>query len=279
MTANQQRCELDRSARLQRGLMTTVEADTVLLQSVVRVEPRAAPDPHASGMSIVLIDRRPWTRQCLSRWFQQGSCNLRVVSAGSAAELIDMSEAVENLHLIVFSIGSASAREPEVLGQVTRLRQHMPQVPLVLLADRDDVDDIAEAMAHGVRGFITTSMELLGTAAGIPCVAGGGAFVPANSLVRYAYSQRNGSRGGLGDAQKGAFESLTPRESAVLARLREGKSNKVIAHELDIREGTVKELVRRLLGKLHASNPTELALLARAQSAGASRPPGPSGSP
>jgi DNA-binding NarL/FixJ family response regulator len=202
MTANQQRCELVRSARLQRGLMTIVEADTVLLQSSRAGRGRAAPDPHASGMTIVLIDRRPWPRQCLSRWFQQGSCNLRVVSAGSAAELIDMSEAVENLHLIVFSIGSASAREPEVLGQVTRLRQHMPQVPLVLLADRYDVDDIVEAMAHGVRGFIMTSMKLLETAVGIQCVAGGGAFVPANSLVRYAYSQRNGSRGGLGDAPR-----------------------------------------------------------------------------
>jgi DNA-binding NarL/FixJ family response regulator len=200
MTANQQRCELVRSARSLRGLMTTVEADTVLLQSSRAGRGRAAPDPHASGMTIVLIDRRPWPRQCLSRWFQQGSCSLRVVSAGSAAELIDMSEAVENLHLIVFSIGSASARGPEVLGQVTRLRQHMPQVPLVLFADRDDVDDIAEAMAHGVRGFITTSMKLLETAAGIR--RGRRRLVPANSLVRYAYSQRNGSRGGLGDAPR-----------------------------------------------------------------------------
>jgi hypothetical protein len=45
--------------------------------------------------------------------------------------------------------------------------------------------------------------------------------------------------------------------------LREGKPNKVVARALGIREGTVKVFVRRILGKLHASNRTELALLAR----------------
>jgi hypothetical protein len=49
---------------------------------------------------------------------------------------------------------------PEVLGQITWLRQRMPHVPLVLLMEHDDLDEIVEAMAQGVRGFITTSMEL-----------------------------------------------------------------------------------------------------------------------
>ena len=43
----------------------------------------------------------------------------------------------------------------------------------------------------------------------------------------------------------------------------EGKPNKVIARELDIKESTVKVFVRRILGKLNVSNRTELALLVR----------------
>jgi DNA-binding NarL/FixJ family response regulator len=112
-------------------------------------------------MSIALIDRRSATRRCLSRWFQQGSPNLRVVSATSAADLINLSESVEDLHLIVFSVGGSSLREPATFGQIVWLRQHMPCVPLVLLMDRNDMDGIVEAMAQGVRGFITTSMALL----------------------------------------------------------------------------------------------------------------------
>jgi DNA-binding NarL/FixJ family response regulator len=196
---------------------------------------------------------------------------------GDPADLLDASRSLRDLQLMVFNIGGASVRDAEVLGQIAWLRQHMPRVPLALLADRDDVEDIVEAMGHGVRGFITTSMELLETAAVIRCVAAGGTFVPASILIRFAQDRQNGSKCGLGEDQKGAFESLTPRESEVLARLSEGKSNKAIAHELNIRESTVKVFVRRILSKLHASNRTELALLARAWSAGASRPPAPSG--
>ena len=44
-----------------------------------------------TGVSIVLIDRRPLTRQCISRWLQEGSPDLRVVSVGSPADLLDAS--------------------------------------------------------------------------------------------------------------------------------------------------------------------------------------------
>ncbi len=54
-------------------------------------------------------------------------------------------------------------------------------------------------------------------------------------------------------------EGLTPREMEVAARLRQGKPNKVIAHELEISESTVKAFVRRILIKLHALNRTEVA--------------------
>jgi DNA-binding NarL/FixJ family response regulator len=45
--------------------------------------------------------------------------------------------------------------------------------------------------------------------------------------------------------------------------LRQGKPNKIIAHDLGITESTVKVFVRRILIKLHASNRTEVASLVR----------------
>jgi DNA-binding NarL/FixJ family response regulator len=249
--------------------MTTVGAHTVSPPFMAQVERRTASDHHAKSMSIVLIDRRPLMRQCLSLTLKQSLPNLRMVSAGSTAELVDLAGSLEGLHLIVFNIGDAPVRNSDVLGQITWLRQHLPHVPLVLLIDRDDINDIIEAMAHGVRGFITTSMELLETAAVIQCVAAGGTFVPASALVKFALKQPNGARGTAGEGNVVPFESLTPRESEVLAHLGQGKPNQVIAQELEIRESTVKVFVRRILSKLLASNRTELALLARGWSAGA----------
>ena len=60
-----------------------------------------------------------------------------------------------------------------------------------------------------------------------------------------------------------ALRRLTPRESEVLARLRQGKPNKIIAHELQITENTVKVFVRQILMKLNASNRTDAACLMR----------------
>jgi len=57
--------------------------------------------------------------------------------------------------------------------------------------------------------------------------------------------------------------TLTGREVAVLDALFKGKANKVIAHELNVRESTVKVHVRNLIKKFKAKNRTEVAYLAQ----------------
>lgn len=58
-------------------------------------------------------------------------------------------------------------------------------------------------------------------------------------------------------------EALSEREVEVLRLLAQGKSNREIATTLVITEGTVKNHVSNILGKLHAGNRTEAANLAR----------------
>jgi DNA-binding NarL/FixJ family response regulator len=52
----------------------------------------------------------------------------------------------------------------------------------------------------------------------------------------------------------------TFREQQIIARIQEAKSNKQIAYELYLSEGTVKEYLYRIFRKLHVSNRTELAI-------------------
>ena len=63
-------------------------------------------------------------------------------------------------------------------------------------------------------------------------------------------------------AGDGAKLALTERQRAVLRCLHAGKSNKMIARELDMRESTVKVHVRSILRKLGAINRTQAALAA-----------------
>lgn len=59
-----------------------------------------------------------------------------------------------------------------------------------------------------------------------------------------------------------ADNPLTPKEEQVLNLLAEGKTNKQIAAEIHLAEGTVKNYVSRIMEKLHAQSRTELAVRA-----------------
>jgi DNA-binding NarL/FixJ family response regulator len=56
---------------------------------------------------------------------------------------------------------------------------------------------------------------------------------------------------------------LTSRQINVLARLRQGKANKIIAHELQMSESTVKVHVRNIMRKMGATNRTQAVYNAR----------------
>jgi DNA-binding NarL/FixJ family response regulator len=239
--------------------MATADSD-IAAHSALGLERELAPSrPAGKGVSIVLIERRSLTRQCLSRWLQDGSRDLCVFSVGSPADLLDASRSLSDLHMIIFSIGAASVKDPDVLGRMTLLRRHMSRIPLVLLSDRDEVDEVVEAIEQGVRGYIPTSLEPSEAAAALQCVAAGGTFVPVSAVIKVAQDRQHSPQEAVSGLDRGSFASLTPRECEVLARLRQGKPNKIIAHELEITENTVKVFVRRILMKLHASNRTEVA--------------------
>ncbi|MGO9256246.1 MAG: response regulator transcription factor [Bryobacteraceae bacterium] len=54
--------------------------------------------------------------------------------------------------------------------------------------------------------------------------------------------------------------TLSFRESQIVTLIRQAKANKVIAYELCLTEGTVKEYLNRIYRKLQVSNRTALAL-------------------
>lgn len=55
---------------------------------------------------------------------------------------------------------------------------------------------------------------------------------------------------------------LTTKEEQILSQIAEGKTNKQIAQEIHLAEGTVKNYVSRIMAKLHAQSRTELAVRA-----------------
>jgi DNA-binding NarL/FixJ family response regulator len=84
-------------------------------------------------------------------------------------------------------------------------------------------------------------------------VLAGGTYAPMDSLL---------ARGGPEDApsQPPTSGLVTARELAVVRAIQQGKSNKIIAYELNMCESTVKVHVRRIMKKLSAKNRTDVAI-------------------
>lgn len=130
------------------------------------------------------------------------------------------------------------------------------RVPVVVLADTDDGDQAVAALKRGVRGFVPTSLDPDIVVQALRLVMAGGVYAPMTSLLGDRSSERSDRAepsGGLG--------RLTIRQRAVVEALRKGKSNKAIAHELNMCESTVKVHVRNVMKRLNAKNRTEVAFL------------------
>jgi DNA-binding NarL/FixJ family response regulator len=110
------------------------------------------------------------------------------------------------------------------------------------------------AFEIGVRGYIPTVNTTVELAVDIiHLVRDGGTFVPPSSL-----SVRAARRQGAAPAAT-LSEEFTARQKEVLDRLRQGKTNKLIAYDLHVSESTVKAHIRNIMEKLHATNRTEVA--------------------
>jgi CheY-like chemotaxis protein len=138
-----------------------------------RRSPNAPPNRSDGASSIALIDKRPLMRHCFGRWLEESARDAHITVA-SPAEILDNTQLGREAHLIVYSIGAARVADPEVIDSIHGLARSFAEVPIVLLSDRDDVEEVAKAIRHGVRGYVSTKLELSELAAAIHCVEAGG---------------------------------------------------------------------------------------------------------
>jgi DNA-binding NarL/FixJ family response regulator len=108
----------------------------------------------------------------------------------------------------------------ETLREIWRLSQQDRALPIILLSDEDDPDQIADAVGRGVRGYVLTSGSLDVVVEVLRLVRAGGVFVPASSLIA-------ARRAGDGIAASLNSDGLfTARQAAVADALRRRKANR-----------------------------------------------------
>jgi len=211
-----------------------------------------AQDDHRA-LPVALIDKRTLIREALSRTLSLAS-GCPVNAYASVGHWIKEGQKAK-ASMVILSAASQLA-DSDLDADLALLARHAGDLPLVLISESEDLDNVVCALNKGVRAFMPSSLPLSVAVEAMRLVIAGGTYVPPGSVLA-AMSASSASLSSPGEKR-----IFTRRQFAVVECLRRGKTNKVIAHELKMCESTVKVHVRAIMKKLNAKNRTEVAYIA-----------------
>jgi len=214
-----------------------------------------------SRLPLIVIDPKALTRQSISEMFARALPEYEIIAVSGCDELLQMPvDRPNSPALVLIHNRTAQSTAACIQKMLDFVRQHLNDAPVALLSDRNDIEDVANALGCGVRGYIPTSLEAEVVFAAIRLINAGGTFVPPHAFRAVAEKPNAGSDCVRRELMDG--HDLTPRELSVIDLLREGKPNKRIAAELKMQESTVKVHVRSIMRKLRVANRTHAASVA-----------------
>lgn len=144
-----------------------------------------------------------------------------------------------------------------------RIAQVCPAARVVVLTTFEEDEEVFEALRAGALGFLLKACSAEKLCESVRAAAKGTSVLEPSVAARMmAGLTRLAAHEGRKVSQPLA-DPLSERELAVLARLAQGRSNKEIGVELGITEGTVKNHMTNVLGKLGVLDRTQAALRAR----------------
>ncbi len=142
-----------------------------------------------------------------------------------------------------------------------RIRQAWPEARVIILTTFDDDEYVFEGLRAGAQGYLLKAVSGEDLAEAIRTVAAGGALIDPSVtrkvVAEFARLAPPRAPGG------GLPEPLSERELEVLRLVAAGLTNREIAERLFLAEGTVKNYVTNILGKIGARDRTQAALRAQ----------------
>jgi DNA-binding NarL/FixJ family response regulator len=211
---------------------------------------------------VLLVDSRPLTREWLAKWLEE-VLGVFHVTAVAGPDDVGHEDRRRDAELTILNVGTAAAADPGIADEIGRLRRRLPDIPIVLFAESDEIAQVAAAIRQGVRGYITSTLSPEVAIAVLRLVQSGGTFVPASVVLQGVQHRQRPEQEPAPRVADTRLDNFTPRELEVLDRLSRGMSNKMIAYELNICENTVKVHVMHIMRKLQTTNRTQAALRAR----------------
>lgn len=197
--------------------------------------------------------------------FREGCRTVLSVHAGIevVGEAANGEEALRRVQALQPDVVLMDLRMPVLDGVTATRRIHSdhPQSRVIVLTTFDDDEEVFDALRAGAVGYLLKDTPSARLVEAIEAAARGESFLqPSVAAKVVAEFSRLPPRA---SANESLVAPLSERELDVLRHLTRGQSNKEIATDLGITEGTVKNHMTNVLAKLGALDRLQAALKAK----------------
>ena len=156
-------------------------------------------------------------------------------------------------------------RMPEMDGvQCTQIiKEQYPDVKIIILTTFDDDEYVYNALKWGASGYLLKGVSMDGLTNAIRTVYSGQAMINpdiATKVVRLFSQMAKADY--VVDVDQKRTENLTKTEWKIINEVGRGSSNKEIAENLNLSEGTVRNYLSGIVNKLEFRDRTQLAIWA-----------------
>jgi len=216
-------------------------------------------------MQVLLIDDHTLFRLGLKNLLERSDIHV-IGTASTGKEGLELVPEV-NPDVILLDMRMPDMSGLEVLKS---LRESGVTIPISMLTTSNEEHDLVETLRNGAQGYLLKDMDPDDLVAALHKIVEGETVVAPQLTGTLARVLQGNPEGG---EHKTPLSDLTPREHEILEHLAIGQSNKVIARELGITDGTVKLHVKSVLRKLDVGSRVEAAVIAVELGLGRKKPP------
>src|SRR5205823_6991055 len=199
------------------------------------------------SIKILLVDDQPLFREGL-RTLLSVQPDFEVVGEAGNGE-----EAISLAHKLLPSVVLMYLQMPVLDGVAAtrRLHEEQPACRVIVLTTFDDDEMVFDGLRAGAVGYLLKDAPSEKLAEAIRVAARGESFLQPSVAAKVVAEFARLSRKTIGTPNS-MVEPLSERELEILRLIAQGASNREIAGALFLAEGTVKNHVTNILGKLEA---------------------------
>ena len=182
-----------------------------------------------------------------------------------AGTAVNGREAVELAAKLIPDVILMDIRMPELNGVqcIAIIKEKFPQIKIIVLTTFDDDEYVFDALKNGASGYLLKGISLKELIEAIRTVVKGGALINPNiaSTVVRLFSQMAHADYRI-KVEDNALHDLNQNELKIIQLIGIGLSNKEITDKLKLSEGTVRNYISSILGKLDLRDRTQIAIFA-----------------